>query len=258
MSRLPLELVLVSAPGLSHALNAGLNVARGDVIAITDDDARPHTDWLTRILAHYAADPKVGGVGGRDRVHENGLAPPEGTRHLVGRVQWFGRIVGNHDLGAGEARAVDILKGVNMSYRRRALGSLRVDEQLRGTGAQVSNELSICLPLRASGWTLIYDPRIIVEHFPAPRADNDQRGTYSHEATANAAHNLLWLTQVHLRGWRRLATRIWLTVVGTPDIPGVVNFIRLAVRGTPHCRARYAASRAGRAMAIASLRRMHR
>ncbi len=252
--RLALELVLVRAPGLAHAMNAGLDAARGDIVAVTDDDALPHADWLTRILAHYAANPAVGGVGGRDRVHEGGLPAPDGTRQLVGRVQWFGRIVGNHDLGIGGARAVDILKGVNMSYRRSALGDLRVDERLRGSGAQVSNELSLCLPLRARGWTLIYDPRILVDHYPAARASDDPRGSYNCEATSNAAYNLLWLTQLHLRGWRRLATRAWLTAVGTPDIPGFVNFVRLALRRAPNCRARFAASRAGREAAIEALR----
>ena len=253
-SQLPVEVVLVRRAGLAQALNAGFDAVRGDVVATTDDDARPHKDWLTRILAHYAANPRVGGVGGRDRVHERGLPPPEGTRQLVGRVQWFGRIVGNHDLGTGGPRAVDILKGVNMSYRRDALGALRVDERLRGTGAQTSNELSLCLPLRERGWTLIYDPRILVEHYPAARAHDDQRDSYNREVTTNAAYNLLWLTQLHLRGWPRLATRVWLTVVGTPDTPGIVNFLRLALRRAPNCRARYAASRAGRAAAIDALR----
>src|ERR1700755_917016 len=39
---LPLSVALVEAPGQVAALNRGLDAARGDVIAITDDDAAPH------------------------------------------------------------------------------------------------------------------------------------------------------------------------------------------------------------------------
>ena len=68
-SLLALRTVTVTKPGLVAALNAGLDAASGDVIAITDDDAAPHPDWLARIEAHFQADTKVGGVGGGDWVH---------------------------------------------------------------------------------------------------------------------------------------------------------------------------------------------
>jgi glycosyltransferase involved in cell wall biosynthesis len=46
-SRLPLRIVVEPEPGLSHARNAGLRVARGDYVLWTDDDVRVHVDWLT-------------------------------------------------------------------------------------------------------------------------------------------------------------------------------------------------------------------
>lgn len=39
--------------GKSFALNRGLEVARGDVIALTDDDVVPCRDWLARIVAAF-------------------------------------------------------------------------------------------------------------------------------------------------------------------------------------------------------------
>jgi hypothetical protein len=45
-------------------------------------------------------------------------------------------LIGNHHLGVGEPREVDVLKGVNMSYRRTAIADIHFDERMRGTGAQ--------------------------------------------------------------------------------------------------------------------------
>ena len=58
--------VKVNVPGQVAALNAGLDKTQGEIIAITDDDAAPHVDWLERIEARYLADKAIGGVGGRD------------------------------------------------------------------------------------------------------------------------------------------------------------------------------------------------
>ena len=60
------ELVHVASPGVIAAMNAGLAVATGDIIAFTDDDAAPWPDWIERIVAHFEADPKLGVLGGKD------------------------------------------------------------------------------------------------------------------------------------------------------------------------------------------------
>ncbi len=117
-------------------MSAGLEVARGDIVAITDDDAAPHPDWLARIEAYFSTHQGLAGVGGRDVVC-HGEHPEGGAREVVGKVQWFGRVIGNHHLGIGRAREVDELKGVNCAYRHAALRRVGFDERLRGTGAQV-------------------------------------------------------------------------------------------------------------------------
>ena len=107
-----LRTVPVTQRGVVAAMNAALAVAEGDVLALTDDDAEPLEDWLERIVTILEAEPDVGGVGGRD---EEVAAP--GARKIVGRLQWFGRTIGNHHLGVGPARDVDVLKGANCAFR---------------------------------------------------------------------------------------------------------------------------------------------
>jgi len=62
-----------------------------------------HTSRLT------LSDSCVGGVGGRDWVY-HGTQLEDGARKVIGRVHWFGRVIGNHHLGVGEPREVDVLK----------------------------------------------------------------------------------------------------------------------------------------------------
>jgi cellulose synthase/poly-beta-1,6-N-acetylglucosamine synthase-like glycosyltransferase len=221
-----LRVVTVIVPGVVAALNAGLEAARADIIAITDDDAVPRPDWLARINTHLRADPKVGGVGGRDWVHYDGKAD-DGARKVVGRVQWFGRVIGDHHLGVGGPRRVDVLKGVNCAYRRTVLQCIGFDERLLGKGAQVHWELSLGLQLRRAGWKLIYDPAVAVDHYPAPRFGEDQRDRYE---WTNAAYNETLTLLEHVTPMRRLVFIIWAVLVGTRSSPGLLQWLRVLPR----------------------------
>ncbi|MDJ0534557.1 MAG: glycosyltransferase family 2 protein [Xenococcaceae cyanobacterium MO_207.B15] len=222
---LSLRTVMVSIPGQVAALNAGLDAASGDIIAITDDDAMPYPDWLKRIENNFLADGRVGGVGGRDLVY-HGTKLVEGKRDLVGQLQWSGRTIGNHHLGYGNPREVDILKGANMSFRRQAVAGLRFDERLRGTGAQVHNDMAFCLALKRSGWKLIYDPMIRVDHYPAQRFDEDERNKFNDIALINAVHNETLTLLEHLPPLRRVLFLIWINLIGTRQSWGCVQWLR--------------------------------
>ena len=220
--RLNLEIVEVGVPGQVQALNAGLACCVGDIVAITDDDAAPFADWLLRIENHFASDPKVGGVGGRDWVHENGGMVRD-EEHLVGRFLWFGRAVGNHHLGAGPAREVDFLKGANCSFRMKAIARIGFDVQLKGVGAQVHNDLAASLAVKRAGWKIIYDPKVGVDHFPAPRFDHDERRKFDACAAANRRFNFRLAVNSGLPIWHRSAVLAWHYLIGTKSDPGLVR-----------------------------------
>jgi cellulose synthase/poly-beta-1,6-N-acetylglucosamine synthase-like glycosyltransferase len=222
----PIQIVLVREPGQVHALNCGLQASRGDIIAITDDDAAPRPQWLERTVCAFEQDSRVGGVGGRDWVHHGGRVE-SGMNPVVGRLQWFGRSIGNHHLGAGEAREVHFLKGANMSYRRAAIGPLRFDTRLRGSGAQVCNDMAFSLSVRRRGWKLIYDPEAAVDHFPAERFDEDRRGSVSGLACENAAFNYALVVSEAVGPLRASIFLIWAVTVGTRGAPGLLQVVRL-------------------------------
>ncbi len=222
---LTLRTATVSVSGVVAAMNAGMDAACGDIIAFTDDDAAPHTDWLERIEAHFLSDTNIGGVGGRDWVY-HGTHLEEGEREIVGQVQWFGRVIGEHHLGVEEAREVDVLKGVNMSFRGSAIGQMHFDPRMRGTGAQVHFERAFSLSLKRAGWKLIYDPRVAVDHYPAQRFDEDQRNRFNDIALINAVHNETLVLLERLPPAQRTAFPIWATLVGTRDSLGFLQGLR--------------------------------
>ena len=223
---LPLKTVTVKVSGVIAAMNAGVEAATGDIVAFTDDDAAPHPDWLQRIEAHFLADDRIGGVGGRDAIQRS---EPwfEGERATVGLLQWHGRLIGEHHRGTGAAREVDVLKGVNMSFRRSLFADLQFDRRLRGTGAQVHFEVAFCLALRRKGWTLIYDPAILVDHYIAQRFDEDQRQQFNAIAYINAVHNETLALLEHLSWLQRIVFLIWTVLIGTRQSLGFVQWVRL-------------------------------
>ena len=222
---LPMRTVTVNVSGVVAAMNVGMDAASGDIIAFTDDDAAPHTDWLERIENHFLSDSNIGGVGGRDWVY-HGTRLEEGEREVVGKVQWFGRVIGEHHLGVGEPREVDVLKGANMSFRRSAIGGMHFDRRMRGSGTQLHFELAFSLALKQAGWKLIYDPKIAVDHFPAQLFDEDQRNTFNDLAFLNAVHNETLVLLENLPSTRRAAFVFWATFVGTRDAPGFLQWLR--------------------------------
>src|SRR5260370_12813718 len=165
---LPVRIVTVTTPGLVAARNAGIDACKTDVLAMIDDDTSPHSDWLARVLEDFRHDQALGGLGGRDRCFD-GEAFDERQMPVVGKLQWFGRVIGNHHLGFGDLREVDVLKGANMSYRAKALKDTRCALRLKGSGAQPSEDISLCVALKRNGWKLAYDPQALVDHYPGRR-----------------------------------------------------------------------------------------
>lgn len=205
----------VRRPAQAIAMIAGVQRAHGQLLAFTDDDAVPRPNWLGVIRRHLARGD-VGGVGGRDVVH-GGESARNGETSDVGRITAWGKLIGNHHIGTGGPREVHVLKGANMAFRRRALA---IPENLRGSGAQIHQEVAISLWARSRGWKLVYDPAAVVDHYPATRFDADRRDRPDPIAIQNIAYNYgaCLLSFEPRLIWRRAAFGLLLGDAGTPGL----------------------------------------
>jgi glycosyltransferase involved in cell wall biosynthesis len=211
------EEVVVSQGGTVAALCAGLSHASGNVVAVTDDDAVPRHDWLERLAAVFDEE-SVGAVGGRDVVHRGGEIA-DGRALVVGRMTWYGRLIGNHHLGAGGAREVDFLKGCNYAFRKE---QFKIPTGLLGSGAQPCHDMASCLEVRRSGGRIVYDPTIVVDHYPGLRHDDGGRSAPTRRARLNGTFNEAF-SVFSLARERRLPYLIYHILIGDTASPGVAR-----------------------------------
>jgi hypothetical protein len=113
-----------------------------------------------------------------------------------------------------------------MSFRRTAIAGVRFNDCLLGTGAQSDCELNFCLALRRRGVKLIYDPSLIVYHFPAHRANDDARIAQSGQTQFNQAYNETITLLEHLSWAGKVVFMLWAIFVGTRAVPGILNGLR--------------------------------
>lgn len=213
------KIVDVDVTGVTFAMQKGLNLSECDVVAFIDDDAIPLPTWIEKMNFHYI-DTQVGGVGGRDIVFGNDESPVASDR--VGKLSWFGRLSGDHHRGKGKPVYVDVLKGVNMSFRRNLI---EIPQILQGSGAQVHHEVYTCLRIRKMGYKLIYDPQVEVNHYPALRYDADQRGKFVPDAVRNASYNLSFSIMLWIPWYLATIRAIYGILVGDRNSPGLLRFV---------------------------------
>ncbi len=108
-----------------------------------------------------------------------------------------------------------------MSFRTEWLRRFGFDERLRGAGAQVHNDLMVCLQIRRAGGYLLYDPEVVVDHFPAQRPAGDHRTPATLTAVSDEVHNETLALMEFLPVWRRPLWLLWAVLLGTKRHPGL-------------------------------------
>jgi GT2 family glycosyltransferase len=175
----PLRRETVSDPGFMPPVKLGLAKAQSEIVAVMDDDAEAETDWAARLLSHYA-EQNVGAVGGRvvNSTEEGPLPAPDADR--VGYITFWGRFVGKMYCRPTFDHPVDVdfMPGGNMSFRREIARRIEFDMQLNRNVAQ-GYEIDVGLQVRQMGWRIVFDPRLIIRHYSAPRETTGLRMTES-------------------------------------------------------------------------------
>jgi GT2 family glycosyltransferase len=217
--RWPLVNIQVEENSILAAENAGLKVATGDVLCFLDDDATARPDWIGRLLARYQ-DARVGAVGGRDVLYIDGELYTAEQPGRVGEISWYGRMYGNHHLGADAQREVSFLKGVNMSVRRGLVA--QIDSRLLGE-VTYHWEIDLCLAVRAQGYRVLYDPLLVVDHYAG--RSMTARALESSQILFENNHNITYVLLKHLPLFRKPISFLYSFLVGDGNAWGMGSVV---------------------------------
>jgi glycosyltransferase involved in cell wall biosynthesis len=161
----PIHYIYESQLGLSHARNTGARVARGTIVAYTDDDAIASRSWLERLAQPYLeGGSEVACVGGAiSLLWENAERPHWLSTEIdayLGSTAWLGQQV--RELSPGSYPY-----GVNLSIRKSILEQLGYfSTSLSRHGSQLlsNEEIELCHRIWATGAKIIYTPHALVSH----------------------------------------------------------------------------------------------
>jgi GT2 family glycosyltransferase len=136
--------------GLSHARNVGMQNATGEIVAYTDDDARPDSHWLMYLTAAFLRSDHaaIGGPniapGGDGEIADCVANAPGGPTHVL--------------LSDTEAEHIP---GCNMAFRRSVLETIGgFDEQFRVAG----DDVDVCWRILERGHTIGFCASAVVWH----------------------------------------------------------------------------------------------
>jgi glycosyltransferase involved in cell wall biosynthesis len=191
-----------AAGPLSVAKNQAIAVARGEIVALTDDDCYPRSDYLRALAdAFHAYD--VGVIGGRVVRHD-----PADANVSIRDDDTPASIEPGTFVRPGTVH------GANLAVRREVLTAIGGFDPLLGPGTPCLAAEDIDLVARAvwAGWRARYDPAPVVSHHhgrkPGEEADRVRRG-YDYGRGAYYTKFLLnaRARRVYLRGWYDLSRR---------------------------------------------------
>jgi glycosyltransferase involved in cell wall biosynthesis len=175
-SPFPIVALHESRQGKSFALNRGLEAARGDVVALTDDDVWPEQDWLCRIVGRFR-ERDVTFVFGKVLPRWGALPPPELLTPPAQDIWGPLALVDYGDEAADylpELTGQRLPIGANLAFSRRALGTVggwRTDlGKVDNTLTSGEDHEIFCRLRRFNLYSGFYDPAIAVRHYvPARR-----------------------------------------------------------------------------------------
>ncbi len=166
LSTVPMRYVFESRQGKSYALNTGIEVAQGEIIAFTDDDVRVAPGWLDAACAGLDTDPAIDYTGGPVRPIWGGPPPPWLDQH---RGDLWGTLAildyGTDGFVFEERQRVPL--GANMAVRRQLIdriGGFDAELGRRGRSLLGQEQAEFFARGRSFGARGLYAPAMDLHH----------------------------------------------------------------------------------------------
>jgi glycosyltransferase involved in cell wall biosynthesis len=159
------RLLFVPEPGKSHAVNAALLAARGDILAFLDDDVLPAPNWIEALACAF---DETGAhfIAGRTLPRWETGPPPWLSRPLYGVLAIADSGHARRSICSADSPIMPI--GANMAVRREVIqriGGLRTDlGKLEGT-LRTGEDHEFFLRMLDAGFSGLYEPAAVVHHW---------------------------------------------------------------------------------------------
>lgn len=194
------SLRLASNGGFIAACNAGAAAARGEFVALLNNDTRVAAGWLDALVDSFAAFPAAGLVGSK-------LLYPNGTLQEAGGILWrdgsawnYGREDDPNRPRYCHARQADYVSGASVAMR------LALWRQLGGLDPHFApaycEDSDLGLRVRAAGHEVWFQPQSRVIHYEGRTAGIDpEQGVKRHQTRNTRKVQLRWheTLQAHRR-----------------------------------------------------------
>lgn len=159
-------------PGLDWARNRAILESASEILAFTDDDARPDPDWARRLVEPFLENPRIMAVAGLVIPLEletdaqvmfeeyGGLSGGIDPIRLVPAPDWGVRGLWHCALMAPHG------SGANMAFRRSAFDAVGVFDPALDVGTPTGGggDTEMLFRVLANGYGMAYEPRAIVRH----------------------------------------------------------------------------------------------
>ena len=186
----------IERAGSSRARNAAMRAARGEILAMTDDDCEARSDWLAVIDDALAADRDLALVGGALMAPPAEPIRPARCPTLIPAEALYDPIASGRKAPAGW----DWL-GANFALRREVAEEVGEFDEYLGVGSvfPCAGDADYKYRMEARGFRMLSTPRAVVHH------------TYGYRY---GLRSVLRFQRRHARGIGALAAK--LTLIGDP------------------------------------------
>lgn len=166
-----LRVLHASEPGKNHAFEAGVRAARGEIVAIIDDDNYIGPEYLTHVAAFFRDYPAAGVVGSLNRLDESVVAPdwfPWAKDLLACERPLIADRVTVDDRGR-EIGDLGYIAGAGMAFLKRPLldawdSGYRFFSNTNRQAGITGEDIELCFLLRSMGFRFGFDPQMHLRH----------------------------------------------------------------------------------------------